>query len=76
MFVDEALEGDADKLDHAARTELMAMDCLTPGDFATVKRQIVLLGDALTPDEFLSQLRQEQAIKPEVRQHRPVGFLR
>ncbi|CAG9181517.1 AAA family ATPase [Cupriavidus respiraculi] len=76
MFVDEALEGDATRLDAAMRGELAALDGLTPGDFATVKRQSVLLGDVLSPDEFLAQLRQEHAVKPEVRQRRPVGFVR
>jgi len=75
MFVDEALDGDAAALTEPMRRELGVMDCLTPGDFATVKRQCVLLGEALTPDEFLAQLRQEHAVKPEVRQHRPLGFL-
>jgi SpoVK/Ycf46/Vps4 family AAA+-type ATPase len=76
MFVDEALGGDAARLDDRMREELDAMDGLTPGDFATVKRQGVLLGDLPTPDEFLAQLRQEYAVKPEVRQRRPLGFLR
>ena len=75
MFVDEALDGDAPGQTDSMRRELDMMDCLTPGDFATVKRQCVLLGEALMPDEFLAQLRQEHAIKPEVREHRPLGFL-
>lgn len=76
MFVDEALDGDATRLDAGMRQQLAALDGLTPGDFATVKRQCELLGDALTPEEFLAQLRHEHAVKPEVRAHRPVGFLR
>lgn len=76
MFVDEALDGDEARLTDAMRQELDAMDCLTPGDFATVKRQCVLLGDSLTPEEFLAQLRHEHAVKPDVRTHRPLGFLR
>jgi len=76
MFVDEALDGDETRLTDAMRQELDAMDCLTPGDFATVKRQCVLLGDSLTPEEFLAQLRHEHAVKPDVRAHRPLGFLR
>lgn len=76
MFVDEALEGDETRLTESMRHELDSMDCLTPGDFATVKRQCVLLGDSLTPEEFLAQLRHEHAVKPDVRAHRPVGFLR
>ena len=76
MFVDEALDGDEARLTDAMRHELDVMDCLTPGDFATVKRQCVLLGDSLTPEEFLAQLRHEHAVKPDVRAHRPLGFLR
>ncbi|TWG85442.1 SpoVK/Ycf46/Vps4 family AAA+-type ATPase [Cupriavidus gilardii J11] len=76
MFVDEALGGDAGALDASMRRELAAMDGLTPGDFATVKRQCELLGEALTPEEFLAQLRHEHAVKPDVRAHRPVGFVR
>ncbi|WP_420996351.1 AAA family ATPase [Cupriavidus sp. 30B13] len=75
MFVEEALDGDATRLDRAMREELARLDCLTPGDFATVKRQCVLLGESLTPDEFLAQLRQEHAVKPDVRQRRPLGFI-
>lgn len=75
MFIEEALDADASRLEVAMGEELAKMDCLTPGDFATVKRQCVLLGETLTPDEFLAQLRQEHAVKPEVRQHRPLGFL-
>lgn len=75
MFVDEALDGDAGRMTDAIRRDLGSMDCLTPGDFATVKRQSVVLGEALTADEFLAQLRQEHAVKPEVRHHRPVGFI-
>ncbi|NSX06611.1 AAA family ATPase [Cupriavidus gilardii] len=76
MFVDEALDGDASALDDAMRRELASLDGLTPGDFATVKRQCALLGEALMPDEFLAQLRQEHAVKPEVRERRPLGFVR
>ena len=75
MFVDEALDGDATNMTDAIRRELDGMDCLTPGDFATVKRQCVVLGEALTPEEFLAQLRQEHAVKPEVRHHKPLGFI-
>jgi SpoVK/Ycf46/Vps4 family AAA+-type ATPase len=75
MFVDEALAGDSDRLTPDMRAQLDGLDSLTPGDFATVKRQCVLLGDPLTPDEFLAQLRQEHAVKPDVRQQRRVGFL-
>jgi len=54
---------------------LAKLDVLTPGDFASVKRQVDVLGEAFAPDEFLSQLESEHRVKPEVRQHRGIGFV-
>jgi hypothetical protein len=51
------------------------MDQLCPGDFAAVKRQTVILDTALEPIEFLEQLEAEHRIKPEVREHRSMGFM-
>jgi hypothetical protein len=48
---------------------------LCPGDFAAVKRQIDILGEGFTSDEFMSQLEAEHRIKPEVRESRGMGFL-
>jgi len=56
------------------RERLMQLDVLTPGDFAAVRQQIEILGDALTPDEFLLQLEGEHRLKPEVRERRSMGF--
>ncbi|MBL8331926.1 MAG: ATP-binding protein [Rubrivivax sp.] len=75
MFVAEALAGDAAALHAEQRSRLAALDQLTPGDFAAVRRQVEILGDSLEPDAFLSQLEGEHRIKPEVRQRRGVGFL-
>ena len=75
MFIVEALDGDAAKLDAEQRERLSQLDQLTPGDFAAVKRQVDLLGQAFTPDEFLSQLEGEHRVKPEVRARRSIGFL-
>ena len=78
MFVAEALGantgGRADELTTEQRSRLAALDQLVPGDFAAVQRQIVILDEALTPDEFLSQLESEHRVKPEVRQRRGMGF--
>jgi len=75
MFVAEALGGDAALLS-AERTErLHRLDALVPGDFASVKRQVDVLGEAFSPDEFLSQLEAEHRVKPEVRRRRDIGFL-
>ncbi|MBQ0961835.1 ATP-binding protein [Ideonella sp. 4Y11] len=74
MFVAEALQGGEAGLDTERRSRLAALDQLTPGDFAAVQRQAELLGQALTPDEFLSQLEGEHRLKPSVRQQRHIGF--
>ena len=74
MFVVEALGGDATRLSGEQRGRLHQLDLLAPGDFASVKRQIDVLGDVFEPDEFLSQLEAEHRVKPEVRQRRGIGF--
>jgi SpoVK/Ycf46/Vps4 family AAA+-type ATPase len=75
MFVAEALDGDAGLLTAEQRSRLAQLASLAPGDFASVKRQVDVLGEAFTPDEFLSQLEAEHRVKPEVRQQRGMGFL-
>jgi len=75
MFVTEALGGDAARLSDEQVERLKRLDALTPGDFAAVRRQIDVLGEAFEPDEFLSQLESEHRVKPEVRQQRGIGFL-
>ena len=75
MFVAEALDGDAARLSAERRERLATLDALTPGDFASVKRQTDVLGESFEPDEFLSQLEAEHRVKPEVRQQRGIGFL-
>ena len=76
MFVAEALGGDASLLSDEQRARLAALDQLTAGDFAAVKRQVQILGEGFEPDEFLSQLEGEHRVKPEVRQRRGIGFVR
>jgi SpoVK/Ycf46/Vps4 family AAA+-type ATPase len=75
MFVVEALGGDAAALTREQAGRLAQLGSLAPGDFASVKRQIDVLGEAFAPDEFLSQLEAEHRVKPEVRQQRGMGFL-
>ena len=75
MFVAEALDGDASRLTAEQRGRLAQLGSLAPGDFASVKRQVDVLGEAFEPDEFLSQLEAEHRVKPEVRQQRGMGFL-
>ena len=42
---------------------LMMIRHLTPGDFSTVKRQINLFDQTLTPDEWITQLNEEAKVK-------------
>jgi hypothetical protein len=56
------------------RGRLAALDQLVPGDFAAVQRQVDILAEAFTADEFLSQLESEHRVKPEVRRRRGIGF--
>jgi SpoVK/Ycf46/Vps4 family AAA+-type ATPase len=74
MFVTEALDGDATNLTEKIRNGLLKMEMLTPGDFAAVKRQIVLFDEMLPPEEFLAQLEQEHRVKPDIKWSRSIGF--
>ena len=74
MFVVEALEGDATRLNEGFAKRLAKLEQLCPGDYAAVKRQIDILGETLEPSEFLAQLEAEHRIKPEVREARTIGF--
>lgn len=75
MFVAEALGGDTGQLSPEQAERLRRLDALTPGDFAAVKRQVDVLGEVFSADEFVSQLEAEHRVKPEVRHRRGIGFL-
>ena len=75
MFVTEALGGQSAGLTPALCERLGRLDQLCLGDFAAVKRQADILGTAFDAQEFLEQLEAEHRIKPEVREHRGVGFM-
>ena len=60
--------------DDEQRSRLAALGCLAHGDFAAVRHQVEILGEAFTPDEFLAQLEAEHRAKPEVRERRGIGF--
>ncbi len=74
MFVAEALAGDATGLTAEHQERLARLDLLVPGDFASVRRQVEILGEHFEPDEFLSQLESEHRVKPQIRQRRSIGF--
>lgn len=68
MFVNETgLRGRLGEVERATREEwesrLLLMPQLTAGDFATVKRQCLLLGAQLGPEEWLEQLQLECDVK-------------
>lgn len=56
------------------RAALDQLTNLTPGDFATIRRQAKLLGVTLTPDEMLKRLTQESKTKGNA-VSRPIGFI-
>lgn len=56
------------------RQRLWCLTHLTPGDFATALRKERILGDTFDPDGLLEALESECAVKPEVRNHRSIGF--
>ncbi|MDP3512504.1 MAG: AAA family ATPase, partial [Sulfuritalea sp.] len=66
MFLNETgLRGKAlpEKRQSAYEEQLAFMQDLTPGDFATVKRQCLLLGEELSPEAWLTQLELEVVAK-------------
>ncbi|WP_028604646.1 ATP-binding protein [Ottowia thiooxydans] len=75
MFVTEALAGDAEKLTPEVSRRLAKLEQLAPGDFAAVKRQCDILAVEFSIEEFIEQLEAEHRIKPEVREHRSMGFM-
>jgi MoxR-like ATPase len=56
------------------RAVLNQLNNLTPGDFATVRRQVKLLNVTLTADELLSRLGQECKNKRSGG-NQPIGFI-
>jgi SpoVK/Ycf46/Vps4 family AAA+-type ATPase len=74
MFIAEALAADASGFDQDLKTRLARLNLLTPGDFAAVRRQAVLLEENMTADEFLLELEREHKVKPDVRYARSIGF--
>jgi SpoVK/Ycf46/Vps4 family AAA+-type ATPase len=75
MFVTEALNGEASRMNDALRARLAKLEQLCPGDFAAVKRQCDILAAEFSAEEFLEQLESEHKIKPEVREVRSMGFI-
>lgn len=74
LFSQEALNGDAEGLTSSLRSRLLQLDNLVPGDFAVVKRQSGLLGEALAPSDFLTELENECRLKPGAAKQ-TMGFL-
>jgi SpoVK/Ycf46/Vps4 family AAA+-type ATPase len=74
MFIAQALNDDASLMKPLWKTRLDKLRLLAPGDFAVVKRQALLLDEALDPELFLKQLEQEHSAKPDVKFEKPIGF--
>jgi AAA+ superfamily predicted ATPase len=74
LFLDQAKKFPSSR-EAAYRNSLNQLSNLTPGDFATVRRQIKLVGATLTADELLKRLIQECKCKSDTG-NRPIGFIR
>jgi len=77
MFIAEAgLKGKLSTLPRAQRDawfdSLTFMQHLTAGDFATVKRQCILLEETLSPEAWISQLQMECDVKTSSTDNRPI----
>ncbi len=65
LFAREALGGEGEAVPPDLARHLHGLDGLTPGDFATVCRQRILLGEVVTPEQFLRRLAVECRLKGE-----------
>lgn len=59
----------------ALRQRLDRLATLTPGDYATVKRQALALGESLAAADFIERLEEEIRIKQAHAQTRTIGFV-
>jgi transitional endoplasmic reticulum ATPase len=74
LFLDQAKKFPSSR-ESVYRSSLNQLNNLTPGDFATVRRQTKLVGTTLTADELLKRLIQECKCKSDSG-NRPIGFIR
>lgn len=64
LFVEMVLGGVDTLMEPGLYKALQRLEGLTPGDFATVRRQQEMIGENYTGDQFLQQLEREWALKP------------
>ena len=74
MFAQEANLAENTPMSSEIQDRLQKLDYLCLGDFAAVKKQMLILDEIFNPLEFLEQLEAEHKVKPQVRQHKPIGF--
>lgn len=73
LFAAISVESQADGSAGSTRDRLDRMDCLVPGDFANVLRQLKVLDQPATPARLLELLEAELRFKPGANQRR-IGF--
>lgn len=76
MFMQEANLIANTPISEEIQNRLQKLDHLCLGDFAAVKKQMLILDELFSPLEFLEQLEAEHRVKPQVREHKPIGFTR
>lgn len=72
QILKEQRQGSISNFEHYKR-EIAKLDRLTPGDFATVLRQLLSLGESVTPERLLESLAKECLVKPDF--SRSIGFV-
>ena len=74
MFTQEANLAENTPISEEIQNRLQKLDHLCLGDFAAVKKQMLILDEIFSPLEFLEQLEAEHYVKPQVKEHKPIGF--
>lgn len=75
MFQNEApITGMTEEQQTTIRKNLLEIRHLTPGDFATVKRQSLIFGEVMTPEEWIQQLKLEARDKLVGLNRNSIGF--
>lgn len=57
------------------KSEIEALNVLTPGDFAVVNRKNKLSGQQMTPEQLCTALKEECEFKPNHQRHQGIGFM-
>ena len=72
-FLGDAITSLSSRKKGALKKQLSALEFLTPGDFAAVKRKLTVMGEMDNVELFIQELKAEVGFKNE-KSHRSIGF--